>query len=461
MRAHGTGTLRIADARVVTPGGVVEGDVLYEEGAPGRAGKVLEVGSVSAGAAPTWDAGGAWVVPGGIDPHVHFGGFGDIPIADDFYRGSRAALAGGTTTVIDFVEPQGDETAAEALARRMADASTSAVDYAYRFVLTERYREQLAELALVEGAGIRDYKLFTVYEGETLSPADIGEVFDALAADPGRTFLIHAEDPAVIGPLRAERGDTADFSDLSRTRPPEAETRMTARLRDLAEEKGARVCIAHSTCAGTVALEDRPVSRGEFVLETCPHYLAFGEEELSGPSGALYTMTPPLRDAGNRAALMAGVLDGRVAMLSTDHCPYARRHKLGSTYQTVPCGVDGVGTRMPWAFGELVGRRGMSPERFCELTSGAAARFYGLYPRKGAIAPGSDADLAVLRDGSAPVRVEEMTDGLDYSVWEGRDLGARVVRTVRGGRLAWDGSHVLARPGSGAFLAKRPQANMT
>lgn len=467
-------TARIADARVVTPDGVVEGDVTYEvpredrggwhpaplgggDGSLGRpeVGRILEVGRCSTRVDETYDARGAWVVPGGIDAHVHFGGFGDIPIADDFYQGSRAALAGGTTTVIDFVEPEGPETVRQALVRRLRDAATSAVDYAFRLVLTEDYERQLADVPLAEATGIHDFKLFTVYEGETLSPDDLEAIFSRLGGDPRRTFLVHAEDPEQIGRLRAARGDTADFLDLARTRPPEGEERMARMLRDLVGRTGARVCMAHVTCAGTVALLDGPApARGEFALETCPHYLAFDESVLTGEDGWRYTMTPPLRSSEHVSALWDHLLSGSLPMLSTDHCPYASRFKRDATYQTVPCGVDGVGTRMAWAYGQAVVARGMDMVRFVDVTSANAARFYGLWPRKGAIATGSDADLAVIADESWEVRVHDMPDALDYSIWEGMPMAGRVVRTVCGGALAFDGRRVLACPGTGRLLDK-------
>ena len=268
-------TARIANARIVTPTGMVEGDILYEMPGPREPalGKILEIGCCCEGADETIDADGAWAVPGGIDPHVHFGGFGDTPIADDFYQGSRAALAGGTTTVIDFVEPDGAETVEHVLERRRADAATSAVDYAFHFVLTEDYERLLADLPLIEAAGIHDFKLFTIYPGETLGLEDIDRILGRLAPDGRTTFLVHAEDPVQIGRLIEETGDTRSFHDLAATRPPESEVRMTRELKCLTEAHAARLCVAHSTCAGTAELLDEPVSAGKFRLETCPHYL--------------------------------------------------------------------------------------------------------------------------------------------------------------------------------------------
>lgn len=446
---------RIANARVVTPEGTVEGDVTFEvPESRDQAGHILEVGSATSPVDQTFDARGAWVVPGGIDAHVHFGGFGTIPIADGFYRGSRAALAGGTTTVIDFVEPDGEESVSHALGRRLKDASVSAVDYMYRLVLTERYEQQINDLPLAERAGIHDFKLFTIYEGETLREDDLGFIFERLSDDPRRTFLVHAEDPDEIARLQAGHGDSTDFLELARTRPAESEERMARMLWRLVDETGVRLCIAHATTAGTMHLLDGPApARGEFVAETCPHYLEFSEDALKGADGCLFTMTPPLRTAPDIEELWEKALAGRL-IISTDHCPYSLSDKRGTTYQSVPCGVDGVWTRMAWLYSEGVQRRGMGMGTFVRLTSENAARFYGLYPHKGAISPGSDADLAVIGDDQWQVRIEDAPDALDYTIWEGKRLAGSIVRTYRGGSLAFDGERVLARPGSGRQIDK-------
>jgi len=206
---------RIVGARVVTPGGVREGDLVLDD----VTGRIVSVG----GGEPALPdeavvmAQGAWAVPGGVDPHVHFGGFGPPTIADDFTTGSCGALAGGTTTVMDFCEPAMGETVAQVIDRRMADAEPSAVDYAFHFVLSEDYENLLGDLALVEEhAGIRDYKLFTVYDNTTLAAADLERIFSRLSGDQRRSFLVHAEDARMVDALRSQVGDTTDCSDLAR-----------------------------------------------------------------------------------------------------------------------------------------------------------------------------------------------------------------------------------------------------
>lgn len=443
---------RIVNARVVTPTGIrLGGAVFDEEGIIA----VEDASSCSEGV-ETIDAEGAWLVPGGIDPHVHFGGFGDIPIADDFWTGSCGALAGGTTTVMDFCEPARGEDARAVIARRMADASCSAVDYAFHFVLSEQYEDLLAALSYIEDeAGIRDYKLFTVYDNTTLGLDDVHSIFSRLAGDPRRTFLIHAEDAELVACLQDELGDSADMQYLARTRPDAVEFREVEALHDLVAKTGARACIAHSTCAETVALLDEPLSRGEFLLETCPHYLAFTEDALAGDRGARHTMVPPLRTIADQAALWEAILSGKLSILSTDHCPYHARYKDAATYRTVPCGVDGVQWRMIYAYSEGVVEHGLSMERFVDLTSAAAARFYGMWPRKGCIAPGSDADLVLIdHAGTTTLGMGVSASAIDYSIYEGMELSGRITRVFKGGCEVYDGTAVHAEPGSGSFLRR-------
>ncbi|MBQ3339059.1 MAG: amidohydrolase family protein, partial [Atopobiaceae bacterium] len=216
-----------------------------------------------------------------------------------------------------------------------------------------------------------------------------------------------------------------------------------------------RVCIAHSTCAETAALLDEPPARGEFELETCPHYLAFTSEKLAGPEGARYTMVPPLRAEADREALWEAILSGKLKILSTDHCPYHACYKDGATYRTIPNGVDGVQWRMIYAFSEGVMERGLGMPAFVDLTSANAARFYGMWPRKGCIAPGSDADLVLIDPaGTTVLGMGESASAIDYSIYEGMEMSGRIARVFKGGRQVYDGERVCAEPGSGRFLAR-------
>lgn len=445
----------IKNAGIVTPEGVIYGAVIYDD----RSGKitaVIEEGDVNAALpADSLDARGSYLVPGGVDGHVHLGGFGEIPIADDFDRGSRAALAGGTTTVVDFCEPKAGQSAADCIAVRKREAQPASVDYTFHFVLSEEYRRQLADIDTIYGEGIGNFKLFTIYENTTLSVEDIREIFRYFAARGEHpTFLIHAEEPEEISRLRsAENGGSPDMRLLASTRPARTESEMVQALHQAARETGSRICIAHTSTAGAVEEKGAGASDPNFLLETCPHYLAFTDEKLAGKDGALYTMTPPLRREQDRLALWKGMEDGGIAMLCTDHCPYHERDKRSYGFAEVPCGVDGIQSRMLYLFSEGVVKRNLSLRRYVELTAENAAKFYGLYPRKGCIRPGSDADLVLIDpDAVTEWQLGRCQGGSDYTIYEGMNFRGRIAAVIRRGETVYDGAQLRVTEGSGQFL---------
>ena len=445
----------IQNAQIITPEGVIRGAVVYDD----RSGMITaviderETGAVLP--EDGLDARGGYLVPGGVDGHVHLGGFGEIPIADDFAQGSRAALAGGTTTVVDFCEPRAGQRAADCIAVRKREAQKSSVDYTFHFVLSEEYRQQLADIDTIYGEGIGNFKLFTIYENTTLSLEDIREIFRFFSVRGERpTFLIHAEDPEEISRLRAaEDGGSTDMRLLAFTRPARSESDMVRALRQAARETRARICIAHTSTAGAVEEKRAWVRDPNFLLETCPHYLAFTDEKLEGEAGALFTMTPPLRRERDRLALWQGMEDGGIAMLSTDHCPYHESDKRSRGFAEVPCGVDGIQSRMLYLFSEGVVKRKLSLRRYVELTAENAAKFYGLYPRKGCIRPGSDADLVLIDpDAVTEWRLGRCQGGIDYTIYEGMKFQGGIAAVIRRGETVYDGEHLRVTEGSGQFL---------
>lgn len=451
----------IRNARIVTPEGTLRGAVVYDD----RSGKITAViderETDAALPADSLDARGGYLVPGGVDGHVHLGGFGEIPIADDFDQGSRAALAGGTTTVVDFCEPVAGQSAADCIARRKREAQASSVDYTFHFVLSEEYRRQLADIDTVYREGIGTLKLFTIYENTTLSVESIREIFGFFAARGEHpTFLIHAEEPEAISRLRAVAdGESRDMRLLASTRPARTEYEMVRTLCQIARETGTRICIAHTSTAG--AVEVKRAWRGEenFLLETCPHYLAFTDEKLGGENGALYTMTPPLRQERDRQALWGGIEDGGIAMLCTDHCPYHESDKRNRGFARVPCGVDGIQSRMLYLFSEGVVKRNLSLRRYVELTAENAAKFYGLYPRKGCIRPGSDADLVLIDpDAVTEWRLDRCHGKIDYTIYEGMRFQGGIAAVIRRGETVYDGTQLRVTEGTGQFLPTAHQS---
>lgn len=450
----------IINAKIVLPDRVCEGSIVYED-QKGKICGIYEKGSEeekSILSLRKTDAGGAWAVPGGIDPHVHFGGFGSIPIMDNFYTGSLGALAGGTTTVIDFCEPVKDETAGHCMERRFREAEQSAVDYAFHYVLTEDWRRQMSELDEIRGRGIGSFKLFTVYENTTLHIDEIEHIFASVIQrypDKKIPFLIHAENPELIEERRkaAEsfENHAYDMRLLAWTRPAESETEMVKKISAAADKYQLPVCIAHVSAAGTVQLTEN--KNCSLRLETCPHYLEYTEEELKGNDGALYTMTPPLRREEDRLGLWDGIMSGKIHIFSTDHCPYSEEDKRRGSWETVPCGVDGIQTRMLYLFSEGVQKRGLSMREYVRLTSENAARFYGMYPQKGLLAQGSDADIVLIREeGETEITSGNRKSGIDYTIYDRKKLSGSIFMTVKSGKIVYRDGNLYTGKGTGRYI---------
>lgn len=247
------------------------------------------------------------------------------------------------------------------------------------------------------------------------------------------------------------------MSMLAFTRPDISEQKAVEQLQKIAQKTGVNLCIAHTSAGATVALQPEQRQAYEhtegFLLETCPHYLEFTDEKLKGEQGALYTMTPPLRKQKDTDLLWEGILNGKIDIFSTDHCPYSKKDKYGKNYDTVPCGVDGIQTRMLYLFSEGVKKRGLSMKRFVELTSENAARFYHRYPQKGCIQPGSDADLVLITEKeNTKIHVENRKSNLDYTIYEGKQLEGKIQIVIKSGQTVYKNGKLNAEKGSGKYL---------
>lgn len=392
------------------------------------------------------------MAPGGVDGHAHLDyRMGDVRTCDDFYSGSLAALAGGTTTIVDFCEPLPGQLPEQAIAGRMEQAKRAAVDYALHFVFTENYREELRHLEAVREAGIGCYKLFTTYPNTTLSYGDIEIIFAAVGR--GGVFLVHGEDNQRIGELCREldAAGREDMYALFQTRRNEVEEISVRRLAALRRQYGVTLCIAHTSTKE--ALEIKRKEDPGLVVETCPHYLALTSQCYRRPDGGLYAVNPPLKGEEDRLALWEAAMDGTLDILSTDHCPYTREQKLSETsYKRTPCGLSGIQTRIPYLFSEGMARS-MSLERFVALTSENAAKFYGLYPRKGCLRPGSDADVVLInRDRRCRFGREDFAGAEDYNIFEGWEFRGAVERVFLRGREVFAEGAVRADRGSGRYI---------
>jgi dihydropyrimidinase len=456
-------TTLLRNGTVLTHAGRAAADVFVEGGVITRIGPRLPLR-----AERVIDASGLLVMPGGIDAHTHLDmPAGGITSTDDFETGTVAAAFGGTTTVLDFATPEPGESLLAALDTWKAKAAGKAVvDYGFHVVLREFSARTSSEVDLLAGReGVTSFKMFMAYPGRLM--ADDGAIAGAMrhTRERGGLVMIHAEDGGAIEVLIAEslrRGDTAPkFHAL--TRPPRAEADATARAVALAGIAGAPVFIVHLSCAGALEAVRRGRERGVAVFaETCPQYLCLSdaEYERSGFEAAAFVMSPPLRPAPHQDALWQGLAGGDLHTVGTDHCPFGlndppHKQRGRGDFSKIPNGAPGIETRLMllWDAGVRAGR--LTPERFVEVTASAPAKVFGLWPRKGALAVGSDADI-VLWNPERTVTLSASTHHMrvDYSLYEGRTVTGAPETVLSRGEIIVDRGAFLGRAGRGRFLAR-------
>ncbi len=425
------------------------------------------------------DATGKLITPGGVDPHTHF----DLPMfdtvsSDDHYTGHKAAAFGGTTTVIDFVS-QDFPSLEKCVDAWRKKAEKAAVDYSFHMNLTHLDDAVARQIPSLPSLGITTLKTFTAYNGR-LRLSD-GDIFRALriARDNGMLVMLHAENGDVIDALVADalsQGHTTpEWHAL--TRPAWGAVEATLRASALAFQAGAPLYIVHVNAGGEVDMLRYARERGIQVMgETCPQYLFFTEEDLRRPDGAKFVCSPPLRNAADNARIWEGLRDGTLQTIGTDHCPFFYNgtqpilyeekeiaipgKELGARdFTRIPNGLPCVGDRIPvlWTFGVQAGR--ISANQFVALTSTNPAKIFGLYPRKGALLPGSDADLVVW-DPKKKVRygASVAKHRTDYNLFEGWELMGFPEKVYLRGRLIVDGETWHGAAGSGTFLHRQPGA---
>jgi dihydropyrimidinase len=419
------------------------------------------------------DAAGALVLPGGLDMHVHLTNPAPpepgVPAwVDDFGSGSRAAIAGGVTTIGNMTfgrwDPEaGAESLRHALDRDLAAAAESAVDYVLHPVLGLPSPQALAELPALAADGYRTLKLFMVSEEFEAHAAGMIEAIGAAGA-LGMLTLLHCEDAALVRfageqLVASGRGGMASYAE---SRPVHAERAAVERAVSICEATGSPVCIVHLSSQAALEAARRGQARGLPVfVEARPLYLHLTSELFAGPDAGKYVGAPPLREPGDVAALWAGLADGSVHTIGSDHAPWLLRDKTDSELDvtTARQGVADLETSLPMLFSAGVRSGRLSLSRFVALTSTAPARLYGLYPRKGTIAVGSDADLVVLDpqlhrtiDGSV------MQSRAGYSVYDGHEVHGWPRFTVSRGEVVLEDGEVTAAPGCGQWLPMGPTA---
>src|SRR5579863_1528193 len=414
---------------------------------------------------------GAYVIPGGIDVHTHLDmPFGGTTSSDDFETGTRAAAFGGTTTLIDFAIQYKGQTLRTAFDAWRAKAEGKAVtDYAFHCIITDLPDARLEEMDALVREGVSSFKLFMAYPGVFM--LDDASIFKAMgrATANGALVCMHAENGGAIDVIvqraLAEGKRAPKYHAL--TRPTTAEAEATARAIALAEMAGSPVYIVHLSCNEALEKVREARDRGLPVYaETCPQYLFLSIEKFDVPGfeGAKYVFTPPLREKWHQEKLWQGLARDTLQVVSTDHCPFCfkEQKELGKDdFTKIPNGGPGIEHRLSLVFTGGVGAKRFSVNRFVELVSTTPAKLFGLYPRKGTIAVGSDADLVIFdpnREETISAKTHHMR--VDYSMFEGIHVKGMPRQVLVGGQLTIDNGKFVGRAGQGKFLKRQTYSGL-
>ena len=454
-------TTLIRNGTIVTASDKYDADIYIDKGVISLIGRGLTIP-----AATVIDASGQLVIPGGVDVHTHLDmPFGGTTSADDFETGTIAAAHGGTTTLIDFAIQDFGSGLYPAFEGWMKRAEGKAViDYAFHMIVRELSDQVSVDMdRMVRHDGITSFKLFMAYPGVFM--VDDATIFKAMlkTRENGGLICMHAENGGVIDTLVKEalrKGERAPKYHAL-TRPTRAEGEATGRAIALAEMAGVPVYIVHLSCADALEKVRQARDMGlPAYAETCPQYLflSYDNYEEPGFDGAKYVMSPPLRARETQDRLWRGLAFNDLQAISTDHCPFCMKEQkvIGEgDFSKIPNGAPGIETRMSLVYDGGVRTGRLSLNRFVELTSTSPAKIFGLFPRKGTIAPGSDADIVVFDPNrSMRLSVKTLHMKVDYNPYEGREVTGVTDTVISRGKVIVNGGSFIGRAGAGSFLKR-------
>ena len=457
--------LLIANGTVVTANATARADVLVEGG---RVARLLAPGAYPGPVSRRIDAANRLILPGGIDVHTHL----DLPVgafssSDDFETGTIAAAFGGTTCVIDYATQDRGERLHDALARWMQRAEDKAViDYGFHMIvvdLTDAVERELDDLVV---SGVPSFKVFMAYPGRL--QLDDGAIERVLrrAGRNGALTCLHAENGPAIETLIRDARAAGHLAPTyhALTRPAALEAEATARGIALAARAGAPLYVVHVSAGEAAAAIADARARGHQVYgETCPQYLCLTADAYDEPGfgGAKYVMSPPLRSAGDQARLWDALGAGALQVVATDHCPFllhGQKDRGLHDFSLIPNGAPGIETRLMLLHDAGVRQGRLTLNQFVDLTATQPARLFGLYPRKGTIAPGSDADLVVWdQERHVTLRADTLHMRVDYSPYEGRTVTGAPDIVIAGGEVIVEDGRFTGRAGAGRFLPREPR----
>jgi dihydropyrimidinase len=472
----------IKGGTVVTATEIMQADVLIEDEkvvaiyAPGDGGGwARAAGDAIAGALSekVIDATGKYVFPGGVDVHTHMElPFGGTYASDTFESGTRAAAWGGTTTLIDFAVQTIGEPMMDGYEEWMAKADGEcAIDYGFHMIVSDVNEQTLKEMDMLMGEGVTSFKLFMAYPGVLYS--NDGQIFRAMqkAAENGATIMMHAENGIVIDVLREQalaRGET-DPIYHSVTRPPVTEAEATHRAIAYAELAECPLYVVHMSAKEALDEIIAARDRGSNVFaETCPQYLFLGWKNLNEPGfeGAKYVCSTPVRseEQGHQEALWRGLATNDLQIVSTDHCPFCMndhptlgmQKQLGvGDFTKIPNGLPGVEERFTMMYHGAIDEGRLSLNRFVEIIATTPAKMFGLFPQKGTIAIGSDADIVVFDPGThQTLSADGIHMDVDYTCYEGTEVSGKVETVLSRGRVIIENGEYLGTKGDGRYLER-------
>lgn len=453
-------SILIRNGRIVTASEDYIADIYIEGETVHSIGKNLQVQ-----ADQTIDASGKVVLPGGIDPHVHL----QMPFmgtwsSDSYETGTLAALHGGTTMVIDFVlQTQGKSLQHALDAWRGRSDGNCYGDYSFHIAVTDYNNDTRKEIGpMVEKEGITSFKTFMAYKGALM--IDDGQMVDLMqeVKRHGGMVTVHATNGDMIDRLIAIHRAEGKLSPLYHylSQPEVTEAEASARFADMAHYTGVQGYIVHMTCQGALDAVRRATLRNQKVYaETCIQYLLLDASLYEqNPEGAKWVMSPPLRQKKDQAALWAGIDQGLVQLVATDHCPFTWEQKMmgKDDFSKIPNGHPAIEHRMELLWSEGVAKGRISANKYVELSSANAARIFGMYPKKGCIAPGSDADIVIFDPNERhALSAQSHHMNVDYSAYEGHEVQGKCKTVILRGKVAIDDGKVLIQKGYGQFVRRK------
>jgi dihydropyrimidinase len=450
--------LLVRDGTLVTPHGLLEADLL----AQGEHIKAIGRGLPAAHDTRVVDAEGCYVLPGVIDAHTHIQlDTGVYQTPDDWFIDTRAAACGGVTTVVDFATQYPGQTLSEAIEARLKEARKAVIDYALHVMITDLPPDREGEIADLLAYGTPSVKLYTTYRPNYYADDALILRLMRACAEHGVLPLVHCENDDLVTARTqelVEAGQTG-WRYHGESRSALAEQEAIQRVLFLAAEAGTPVHVCHCSTARSVALVADAVDAGQMATcETCPQYLLLEKSVYEGPEPWRYILQPPLRKPEEPDRLWRLVEGGLVDLIATDHCDYTRAQKLATNdFTETPGGLPGLETLLPLMFTYGVADGRLTLPHLTDLLATGPARVWGLWPRKGVLLPGSDADIVVYDPAPAgQVQAEDLHHLAGYTPYEGMDLRGQVRTTISRGEIVYHRGRFVGREGRGEFVTRRP-----